>query len=104
MLPSRACYPACRSSSAFPKMPRYCLVAPHTFHQLSVDLSNQAYGKGKLLEQRHAMFERNHVVADLTQILGTAFDPRAGLGSQQLSERRLGTFNLAGENGFAPEK
>jgi hypothetical protein len=35
------------------------------------------------------MFERNHVVTDLTQILGTAFDHRSGLGRQQLSEGRL---------------
>jgi hypothetical protein len=62
-----------------------------------MQLSNQAPAKGKFFEQRDAKFQCNHIVADLAQVFGTAFDHRSRPSGPRFSERGFCTLDPAGQ-------
>jgi hypothetical protein len=67
----------------------------HTFRKLFVQLANETYAKWEFLEKGDAMFQRHHIVPDLTEVFWTPAHNCAGLGCQQFAKCGLRSFDPA---------
>ena len=87
-----------------PELPGYGAVAPHSRHELGVELPHQPEREWQPLQPGHAVLERRHVVAHLAEVGRAPLHRRPGLGRQQLPERGLRALDPAGQNGLPADE
>jgi len=61
---------------------------------------HQPQRQRQLLEPRYALLQGDHVIAHFVEVIRYALDERSCLDREQLTERRLGAFDLARQNSF----
>src|ERR1700730_6202531 len=76
----------------------------YTRHEFLVQFAYESNTERKLLQPRDSMFQSNHIVANLPEIFGTAIYRCPCFSGEQLTERGLGTLNLAGKDSLASDE
>ncbi len=67
----------------------------HALHKLFVQLANETYAKWEFLEKGDAMFQRHHIVSNLTEVFRTPVHNCARFGCQQFTKCGLRAFDPA---------
>ena len=74
------------------------MFTPDSMHQLLVNFSHQPQRQGQGTETLDPVLQCHHVVADLLQVVRTAFNRCPGIRCKQFAQRGLSSFDTAGEH------
>ena len=85
---------------ALAQFARLQAAAAHALHQLGMDFAHQPHRNGQFVKAFKSAFHGAHVVDDFFDIVRPVFVVDGGLGGQQVLQRALRAFDLAGQHRF----